>query len=726
MQSRQATLLMTGTLRRSSPHAATGCLHLPSGPPSPATPNSLALAVIDAIWSVGTRYAITTGVISRYTSYRQRMGGDATHDGLTDLLGLYDRLGGIDGFIDEVGTRNRVSTQPGATLKGAAVHQAATALLGLGIDTAAQFLAAEATDLEDQARVAWTAVPGQSSGTSWRYLRMLLGLPDVKPDRMLIRFIASALGVDERTLGREHVVQLVRTAAERLGADQRALDHAIWTYQTTGHHTHGGSSGAEHIKTLAHAFIGSAFPVLAQQHVIPTSIYQPFVQVGHDYAGDDFMPRTEFRELESALEQAYPGRFAEPLKRPHAEFANGYVFSFLEAAVARCAVGGGVFEADSAPVAESADELISVLDSDEYTIHCCRAVSHITTADEEPVQIGDVTIYPETGTRDLVERAQRLIPAIPTAFGGDLPFIYAPPHALLVSVASSTYSDDPYAAAQRASATISRFLLLARLLYAGTHQSCWEVTGAPTLVAGMHPQTRAFGAVKLFTLKRVVRLSADDAPAFAALSDSVNAAVIKRAGMTATSFDTALYRYNRAHEEGDDFERIVDLATALEAVLTGDDKGEGLSLRLRNRAVALLATGTDSGTAIFNDITKLYDLRSRLVHGGSIPEKDLRKIVMAVSTVPDDAMFGVALALAVDRMRDLVRRSFLARLCLASSTDPLWPFGKSTPVDAALADDTTRAQWRTHWRDQLAALHMAAAADPASQGTDPPTRPNSS
>lgn len=91
-------------------------------------PNSLALAVIDAIWSVGTRYAITTGVISRYTFYRQRMGGDATHDGLTDLLGLYDHLGGIDAFIDKVGTRNRVSTQPGATLKGAAVHQAATAV----------------------------------------------------------------------------------------------------------------------------------------------------------------------------------------------------------------------------------------------------------------------------------------------------------------------------------------------------------------------------------------------------------------------------------------------------------------------------------------------------------------------------------------------------------------------------------------------------------------------
>lgn len=191
--------------------------------------------------------------------------------------------------------------------------------------------------------------------------------------------------------------------------------------------------------------------------------------------------------------------------------------------------------------------------------------------------------------------------------------------------------------------------------------------------------------------------------------------------MATTSFDTALHRYNHAHEEGSDFERVVDLATALEAVLTGDDKGEGLSLRLRSRAAALLATHTDSGTAIYNDITKLYDLRSRLIHGGGLSEKDLRKLIMGISTVPGDAMFGVALAFAVDRMRDLVRRSFFARLCLASGTTPLWPFAQSTPVDAALADDTTR----THWHDQLTALGTLTAA-PATPGTDPITRRSTS
>jgi hypothetical protein len=688
----------------------------------PGYPDSLALAVLDAVWSIGIRYATTRGVVARYTMQRRFAGGDATHDNLTDLLALYDRLGGTDAFTATIGTMNRVSTQPGAALKGEAVHQAATALHNLGIDTATQFRQAQGTDLEARAETAWRAVPGQRSGISWRYLRMLLGLPDVKPDRMVKRFIATALGTEEQQLSTDRVVRLVQAAAAHHGAQQQALDHEIWKYQTSASDTHGTETDAD-LKTLAHTFIGRAFPVLAQQHVIPVSVMQPSVRVGHDYQGSDLMSEPEFAALESALEQAYPARFSEPLTRPHAEFANGYIFSLLEAAIARCALEGGSFDPDSAPVAKSVAELIAVLDTDEYTLHVCRAVSHITTAGDEPVQIGDITVFPETTSRDLIRRTQLLIPAVPTAFGGDVPFIYAPPHALVTTSSRCSHSEDPYSVGNNSSAKIDRLLLLARLLHAGTHQSGWEITGASTTVAALRPLSRTFGTAPLHPLiQRVTHLSPEDAPAFTALSNAIDEAVVKREGMVTTSFDTAVYRYNRAHEAGDHFERVVDLATALEAVLTGDDKGEGLSLRLRSRAAALLATRDDTGTAIHNDITKLYDLRSRLIHGGSLKDTDLRKTIMGISTVADDTMFGVALAFAVDRMRDLARRAFLARLFLASGTAPLWPFGHSTPVDAALADDATRLQWRAHWRNQLDALGAAAAADPATPGIDPITR----
>lgn len=86
-------------------------------------------------------------------------------------------------------------------------------------------------------------------------------------------------------------------------------------------------------------------------------------------------------------------------------------------------------------------------------------------------------------------------------------------------------------------------------------------------------------------------------------------------------------------------------------------------------------------------------LEETLVDGGSLKEADLtKKINMKISTVPENTPTGVALALAVDRPRDLVRGKFLARLCLASGSDALWPYGKEAAVDLAMVDDQERAK----------------------------------
>ena len=126
-------------------------------------PGSLALCVLDAIWSVSTRYPITRGVIQRYRGQR-RWQGNPDEDGLPELLASYSAVGGVDSFIDTVGTRNRVSTQPDAMRKGEAVFLAATALHDLGVDTAEQFRSADGTPLGEQVRNAWRSVPGQRSG----------------------------------------------------------------------------------------------------------------------------------------------------------------------------------------------------------------------------------------------------------------------------------------------------------------------------------------------------------------------------------------------------------------------------------------------------------------------------------------------------------------------------------------------------------------------------------
>jgi hypothetical protein len=466
------------------------------------------------------------------------------------------------------------------------------------------------------------------------------------------------------------------------------------------------------LRPASRAFIAAAFHVLTDEHVIPTPIFHPYVAAGRDYFGDSIGALAEYKALEAKLNDAYPERFAEPRERR--EFASTYIFSFLEACVARCAFAGS-FDADSHAVDRSIDELLAVLGTTTYDVVCCRHVSHLTTASGDEVQIGEVTVVPELGQWDgVIERIQREISGAPQAWHRDDPRPYDPPHSLLI-MRETTYSPDPYVVDNRLSGRLERFLLLARLLTAGTVQSTYEVSGTTTLVSRMSPLMRSFGKERLDTLvRRTVRLTGEEGRAFAALGDLIDAADVKRQGMAATSFDVALSRFNGSHSSDSPYDHLVDLATALEAVLIGAEKDtEGLTLRLHTRVATLLATDDDPARALFDDVGQLYRLRSKIVHGGQIKQTELRRIIARISTVPADAAerrFGVALGYAVDRMRDLVRRAILARLCLAAEPHPLWRFNGETAVDATLTDDVQRAAWRRRWHARLAALGVEYAA----------------
>ncbi|MEU2614534.1 hypothetical protein ABZ570_23565 [Micromonospora sp. NPDC007271] len=58
---------------------------------------------------------------------------------------------------------------------------------------------------------------------------MLAGLPGVKPDRMIRRFVARAL--DQGDVAPDAAVCLVEKAAELLNVSSTALDHEIWRHQ---------------------------------------------------------------------------------------------------------------------------------------------------------------------------------------------------------------------------------------------------------------------------------------------------------------------------------------------------------------------------------------------------------------------------------------------------------------------------------------------------------------
>ncbi len=477
------------------------------------------------------------------------------------------------------------------------------------------------------------------------------------------------------------------------------------------------------VRATARTFISDAFDALAREHVVPTPVFHPYVAVGRDYYGDTIRNLDGYQAFEEALEHAYPDRFGEPRARPHAEFASTYVFSFLEACIARCGLAAN-FDPTGEPVEESIDELLQVLASDTYEMVCVRHVSHLTSSTESEIQLGDITVVPEPADwGGLTDRVQHEIVGAAQAWNRDDPRPYGPPHSLLIA-REVTADPDIEAVTYRLSARISRFLLLTRLLTAGTTYTNYELVGLTTRVARMRPQMKEsqgglFGGMPI---RRTAKLSEANASAFAKLGVALDDADVRREGMVATSFDVALSRLNRSYRSGSQDEHVVDLATALEAALIGSDKTKDeITLRLRTRAAALLATPEDPAEAVFDDVGRLYDLRSKLVHGGQIKEAELAKLTKRISTMPSAAVVHgswVALGYAVDRMRDLVRRAILARVSLANQPGALWSLASDTRVDAALTDDAQRRTWREHWRQRLAELDAGFAADPPRPAVD--------
>ena len=161
------------------------------------------------------------------------------------------------------------------------------------------------------------------------------------------------------------------------------------------------------------------------------------------------------------------------------------------------------------------------------------------------------------------------------------------------------------------------------------------------------------------------------------------------------------------------------LTTSAPSGMTGSDgDSEAVGLRLKSRAAALLFTEEDTSRAIFDDVGRLYSIRSTLVHGASLKQPRLLSLLRQISTTPQDAFPGTTVWHAVDRLRDIVRRAFLARMCLAEGDDPVWPINKEFVIDALLSDDAIRSEWRNRWRQRITDLGAPNAVERARPAVD--------
>lgn len=196
-------------------------------------PDSLALCIVDSIYSTGARYSSVVNVVGRYREYRTNQGGNPETDGADDLAATIAELGGPDPWATRIGNRRPTSTAAGAPLKAQTIAALTEVLPAQGVRTTADLRAAAATaDTLKTVERAWRATPGQRSGITWDYALMLAEIPGVKADRMVIKYVTRGIGCRPGSVLPERAAQLVSRVAESKGWSVIHLDHAIWRFES--------------------------------------------------------------------------------------------------------------------------------------------------------------------------------------------------------------------------------------------------------------------------------------------------------------------------------------------------------------------------------------------------------------------------------------------------------------------------------------------------------------
>ncbi|MCG7519501.1 hypothetical protein [Ruegeria sp. Ofav3-42] len=202
---------------------------------------SLPLCVIDAVFSIGVTYTSTANTVTRFCErqgWTKSLAPDAPRatgeHTISEFLALFDGLTPDQMADDLFGNRQHTSTRSGI-LKAEAVRQYAEALQANGIEDFGDMTETRLTMIEKQVR----RIPGQGSGISFDYFRMLAGNDNlIKPDRMVQRYVAKAANMRPERVTPEFARSVLQNAITKLAErgfawTPRQLDYAIWTWERT-------------------------------------------------------------------------------------------------------------------------------------------------------------------------------------------------------------------------------------------------------------------------------------------------------------------------------------------------------------------------------------------------------------------------------------------------------------------------------------------------------------
>lgn len=474
------------------------------------------------------------------------------------------------------------------------------------------------------------------------------------------------------------------------------------------------------LTSVAAQLLDDAFTRLTEERVLPRSRYEPWIHVGSEFEGWLVHGLSSCARLEAELQTAFPERFGKG-EVGSRDFASLYPFALITSAVARLTRADQPYEGRQSAAREVIQAFLRYVSLGAEPVVMLYVVAGVRTADGRPLKTRELTVEPcndigDPQTRGLIEK---IIPGAGYALDDATLFRVGLPTAfLVVSTKEQFLASDHFGEARsRAMSIVTQRLdgLISglRLTTNGTVEVLAHAVGQPGPFQAF--PTRV-GDVRfrdpLADVRRVITLDAGLVARLERLDRVWRRAVSPIKG-TVPTLAIAIQRFNRAFGEEHWQERLTDLAVALEAALGQENDPAELSLRLRNRAAALLADEDDDAGQIFDDLGVMYDLRSRVLHGSSQDPKKLLARIQRVRAAAIDTMPGTKVEFFIDRCRDLVRRAILARLLLAQGDAPEWPIGGAEDLDRRLTDDRTRQHLRRAWRAGLRRLGLSSAAGPA-------------
>jgi hypothetical protein len=184
-------------------------------------------ALIDAVFSARAVYLTKRGLGIHRNVVDWRTKRERDVFSLDTLIAEIDTVG-VSAWASSFGNSQvspgRREDAPCGPTKAATVREAAGKPREAAINVADDI----EPDTAATAKTTLRAVSGIGFATS-NYFLMLLGVPGVKPDRMIHRFLKDAAG---HAFSNTCAVQVLQAVAAHFGVREHELDHAIWRYES--------------------------------------------------------------------------------------------------------------------------------------------------------------------------------------------------------------------------------------------------------------------------------------------------------------------------------------------------------------------------------------------------------------------------------------------------------------------------------------------------------------